>query len=51
VIRRAMLAAAVLFGLGAALALPAQADPGQICVVYSHDRSAICIEIGDTPIR
>ena len=45
-IRRAVLAAAVLFGLGAVLAVPAHADPEQICLVYSNDRSAICLEIG-----
>ncbi|HVF19420.1 MAG TPA: hypothetical protein VNA14_04160 [Mycobacteriales bacterium] len=45
-IRRALLATAVAFGLAAAVAMPAHAEPGQICLVYSNDRSGICVEIG-----
>ncbi len=49
-IRRAILATAVVFGIGAAVALPAHAEPDQVCLVYSNDRSAICVEIGDRAV-
>lgn len=46
-IRRAVVAAAVLIGIGAAVAAPAFAEPRQVCLVYSNDRRGICVEIGD----
>lgn len=45
-IRRAIVAA-VLVGVAAVVAAPAQAEPTQVCVAYSSDRRGICVEIGD----
>lgn len=46
-IRRTILAA-VIVGVAAVLAAPAQADPRQVCLVYDEERNGICVEIGDS---
>ena len=44
--KRALIAAVVVLGIGAGAAAPAFAEPRQVCVVYSNDRRAICVDIG-----
>jgi len=44
--KRAAIVAAIVLGVGAGVAAPAYAEPGQICLVLSEDRRGICVEIG-----